>query len=115
MPVEFYNGQMKPLLNTIIIMFFIGFPIRSPTKFDHKPQLLDVPNHVPSQTNQIYINHNTLLAKHYQKAGSLRAASFLKLDITASNLLTSLAEKFGSCLSKKDGEMLPLRFAFQPK
>ena len=70
-------------------MFFIGFPIRCPTEFDHAPQLLDVSNHVPSQTNQIYIDHNTLLAKRYQKVESLKAASLLKLHITASNLLFS--------------------------
>ena len=48
--------------------------------------LLDVPNHMPNQANQIsyqaIYKSYTLLVKHptYQKAESSRAASFLKLD-----------------------------------
>ena len=53
------------------------------TTFDHTPQLLDVPNHMPSQANQICINHNTLLTKHFQKTESLRAAS-LSLSLSTS-------------------------------
>ena len=39
---------------------------------------------------KLYINHNTLLAKHHQKVESLRATSLSKLDITFNNMLNSL-------------------------
>ena len=71
------------------MMFLISFSIFL-TPFDHTPQLLDVPNQMPSQANQIYENHNTLLAKNYQKAEFLRATSFSKLDITVNNVLNYL-------------------------
>ena len=72
-----------------------------PTPLDHRPpQVFDIPNHMPSQANQIYyhgnqyyllhslyINHNDLWVKHatHQKAGSLRADSLSKLDSTVNS------------------------------
>ena len=70
-------------------MFLIIFPIFL-TLFDHTLQTLDVPNHMPSQANQIYLNYNTLLAKHYQKAEFLRATSFSALVITVNDMLNFL-------------------------
>ena len=63
--------------------------------------LLDVPNHMPNQANQIsyqaIYKSYTLLVKHptYQKAESSRAASFLKLDSMVNNnsiFITKCAE-----------------------
>ena len=47
-------AQLKPLISTILVMFFISFPITS-YPFDHMPQALDRPNHIPSQANQYII------------------------------------------------------------
>ena len=63
--------------------------------------LLDVPNHMLNQANQIsyqaIYKSYTLLVKHptYQKAESSRAASFLKLDSMVNNnsiFITKCAE-----------------------
>ena len=58
-----------------------------PTPFDHTlSQLLDKPNHMPSQANQtfikLYTDHNILWVKHvtHQKAESLLDPSLSKLD-----------------------------------
>ena len=83
-------------ISTILIMFFIGFPIFSYPICNHTPPLLDILNHMPSQDKQIYYqvhiinlytNQNTLFFKHaaYQKADSSRAASLSLLDNTVSN------------------------------
>ena len=56
-------------------------------------QVLDKPNHIPSQAKAIkliinlYADHNTISANHvtHQKAESLRANSLSKLDNTVNN------------------------------
>ena len=60
---------------------FTYFPI-GPISFDHTPpQVLDIPNHMPSQ-GKLYADHSTLRAKHtsHQKDESLRAALSLSLS-----------------------------------
>lgn len=63
-----------------------------PYPFNLTPQVLDTPNHMPSQTNQIYYIPYTdiivfIWVKHtnHQKNKSSRAASLLKSDDTVSN------------------------------
>ena len=69
-PVIFYPNQVKPLLNTIVIMFSISFPILSKYFFI-----------------KLYTDLNSLWVKHatHQKDETLRAASLSRLDYTASN------------------------------
>ena len=48
------SSLLKPLFITILNMFSVKFPILS-YLFDHTPrQVLVIPNHAPSQANQIY-------------------------------------------------------------
>ena len=84
-------SQIKLLINTILIMFFIFFPIMS-YPFNHTPsRLLDKLNQMPSQANQnfieLYTDLNTLWVKHatHQKVVSLGAASLSKLDNMVNN------------------------------
>ena len=81
--VKFYPSELKSLFNTILIMFFIDFPILSyshSTKHHHKywihqtiPQAKQLKRII-----KLYICHNTLWGKHatHEKIESLRAASF---------------------------------------
>ena len=85
----FHPGQLKPLFNTTLIMFFIGFPILS---YLMRPHAIIIgypkPNAKASQSNiLLYTNHNTLSVKHAtnQKAKPLRATSLSKLCNTVNN------------------------------
>ena len=52
--VKLYTSQLKPLFSTILIVFFIGFPI-FPTPFNHTlPQVLNISNHMPRQVKQMH-------------------------------------------------------------
>ena len=70
-------------------MFFTGFPIMS-YYFDCTSQVLDTPNHMPSQANQLYYHsmyryRNTFIwvkRTTHQKIRSLIATSVLKLGNT---------------------------------
>ena len=67
------------------------FPYFFPTPFDHMLQLLNIPNHMRNQANQIIINlytkYKTWLVQQatYQKSEFLRATALSKLDKTVSN------------------------------
>ena len=53
--LKFHTGQLKPLFNANLITCSSSVSsILSPTPFDYKPQLLDIPNLMPSPANQIY-------------------------------------------------------------
>ena len=60
-----------------------------PTPFDYTPQLLDIPNQMPSQANQIHYQTTYksfyLIGQTNQKAESLTVASLSKLDNTINN------------------------------
>ena len=60
-----------------------------PIAFDHTPQLLDIPNHMPSQTNQIYYQDIGQI-RYPPKSWVLRAASLSRLGNTVISTLTSI-------------------------
>ena len=81
--------QLKPLFNTILIMFLIGFVLPNFTTGHHKDWIYQtICQAKPSKFFiKLYTDHNTLLVKHpaYQKIESFRAASLPKLDNTVNN------------------------------
>ena len=49
--LKFYSSQLKPLFSAILIMFFIGFPILSYSILPRGTIVLDIPKHMPSQSD----------------------------------------------------------------
>ena len=87
MEYKLYSSIIFPNPKDVLYRFSLFLS----TPFDYMPQLLNIPNHKPSQANQIYhqaiYKSNTFLANcaTYQKAESLRAASLSKLDSTVNS------------------------------
>ena len=87
---QFLPCLLKRLLNSILLIFFIGFsissyPIRTyATIIRYQTICLAKPIKFISK---LYTNHNTLLVKHatYQKAECLKTASLSKLDNIINN------------------------------
>ena len=85
--LKFYHGQLKPHFKTILIMFFIGFPILS---YPIQPRVSTSIGCIKTYARPIkfviklYTDHNTLWVKHatHQKAEFLRSSSLTKLDNT---------------------------------
>ena len=87
--VNFYPGLLKRLLNSILLIFFIGFSILSyPIRTYATIIRYTKPYAKPIKfISKLYTNHNTLFVKHatYQKAECLKAAFLSKLDNMVNN------------------------------
>ena len=100
--IKFNPSQLKPLFNTILIIFLIGFLFFLPysTRRQDKYQIYQTiyqAKPVKFMT-KLYTDHNILWVKHAtnQKAESIRIVSFSKLDKRSTAALSSIQSMLNS-------------------